>query len=329
MIHDVVTGATTDSELPPDREHALLAAILAALPEIVFLVDRNGQLVAVLGGRDRHRVHDGSGLVGRYLRDVLPEPRATGFLEHVHEALETNRVVEYHYQLNRSEIDGVIPRPGLPDEQWFEGFASPLPPMDDRDDLVAWIAFDVTDSHRAFQVLQEQQHELEQLARTDGLTGVLNRRTFFEEAERELAWSQRTGQPQALLELDLDHFKQVNDDFGHAAGDAVLQQVGQILSNEVRSIDVLGRIGGEEFAIVSRGSNIHQGVALAERLRSSIAAMHVDYLDLTLTCTTSIGVTEIQPADQRPEDALRRADTALYQAKHRGRNRVETHTPTD
>ena len=321
MIHDAVTGARTDSKLPLDRDRALLGAILDALPEQVFLVDREGKLVAVLGGRDVDHFHDGSGLAGRYLHDVLPESRATEFLGCVHEALETNSVVELHYQLDRSEIDGVAAREGVPDTQWFEGLASPLPPDDDRDDLVVWMTFDVTD-------LRRTQHELERLARTDGLTGLLNHRTFFEEAERELAWSRRSGQPQALLALDLDQFKEINDSFGHAAGDAVLREVGRILSNEVRSVDVLGRMGGEEFAIISRGSDIHQGLDLAERLRSSIEAMHVEHLDLSLTCTASIGVTQIQSTDNGPDDALRRADAALYEAKHNGRNRVEAHTPT-
>ena len=328
VIHDVVTETAPDPSLPPVVDRALLAAILDALPELVFVADRNGKLVAVHGGRNVDHFHDASELVGQRLQDVLPQSRATEFLACIHEALETGSVVQHQYQLARKEIDGIITRPGLPEEQWFMGFASPLAHDDARIDLVVWMAVEVTDSQMALQLLVEHEHELEHLARTDGLTGLLNRRTFFEEAERELAWSRRSGQPQALLELDVDHFKRINDDFGHAAGDVVLQRIGEILASEVRSTDILGRIGGEEFAIVSRGSDIHQGLELAERLRSRIEAMRLDYLDLVLTCTASIGVTELAPADQHTDDALRRADSALYDAKRHGRNRVEAHTTT-
>ncbi len=319
--------ATTSSEGLPDHGDQLLRAVLDALPELVFVLDRDGKYVAVVGGRDARRYHDGSALVGSYMHDVLPEHLADGFLERIHEALDHDRVVDYEYQLSRNDVGGVGERAGLSDDLWFEGRVAPLPGEEGRIDLVVWMAFNVTESHLALQRLHEQQEELERLASTDGLTGLLNRRRFFEESNRELAWVRRSGQPAALLTLDLDLFKQINDTHGHAAGDAVLRSVGRLLARELRAVDVLGRIGGEEFALVSRGTNLQQGLALAERLRRELSAMRVEHADQVLSCTASIGVTELWATDERPEDALRRADAALYRAKDRGRDRVDAGPP--
>lgn len=317
----------TGSERPFRHSVSLLRAVLDALPEPVFLIDWRGKYVAVHGGSDAQRYHDGGALVGAYMHDVLPEHLADEFLERIHEALDQNRVVYVEYQLSRNDVDGVSERTGLSDDLWFEGRVAPLPAEAGRNDLVVWMAVNVTESHVALQCLHEQQGELERLARTDGLTGLLNRRRFFEELDRELAWARRSGHPASLLELDLDLFKQINDTHGHDAGDAVLRSVSRLLARDLREVDVLGRIGGEEFALVSRGANLHQGLILAERLRRELSAMRVEHADQVLSCTASIGVTELRATDERPEDAMRRADAALYRAKDRGRDCVEADPP--
>lgn len=167
--------------------------------------------------------------------------------------------------------------------------------------------------------------ELQRQARTDTLTGANNRRAFFELAQREVYRAERDGSPVSLLMMDLDRFKEINDVFGHAAGDRVLVAVVQACIDELRRIDVFGRVGGEELAAVLPGVGLREACAVAERVRERIAAMVVQHGDAWIRCTVSIGVA----ARQRHEEfqgLMMRADEALYLAKSGGRDRVEDST---
>ncbi len=305
------------------HDQPLLEAILEALPDLVFVLDRDGRYHAVLGGRDDLRYHDGSSLVGKLLHDVLPAEVADSFLHRIREALDTGSVITYEYQLSRDDVDGVEGRIGVPDELWFEARVAPMETVEDAGELAVWMLFNITDSKRAMQRLEEQQHELERLARTDPLTGLLNRRSFFAEAARELAWVRRTGSPAVLLQLDLDLFKRINDTHGHAAGDHLLCEVADLLRTDRRASDVLARLGGEEFALVVRGASLEDGRRLAERLRAQLAALRVEHDGQVLRITGSFGVAALVAHDQEPEAALQRADAAMYAAKRGGRDSVE------
>jgi len=162
--------------------------------------------------------------------------------------------------------------------------------------------------------------ELKRLATTDALTGTFNRRHFLECAEAEILQAGRRGQSAAVLMVDADHFKQDNDQFGHAAGDAVLRALGQELRDAVRPTDVVGRIGGEEFAILLPQTSRDGAVTLAERLRAAIAALEIKFAGGMIRLTISIGVAAGVHAELAT--LLRDADAALYLAKGAGRNRV-------
>ena len=165
--------------------------------------------------------------------------------------------------------------------------------------------------------------EVEALATTDALTGLLNRRALMAELANEQARLQRHELRQTcVLMLDLDDFKQINDHYGHAAGDTVLQQFGALLRNELRKIDRAGRIGGEEFAILLPDTKPQAAFVFAERLRSLVESTAIPYAGSDLGITVSIGISRLDPADAEAGIALRRADHALYRAKHEGRNRV-------
>jgi eukaryotic-like serine/threonine-protein kinase len=164
--------------------------------------------------------------------------------------------------------------------------------------------------------------KVEELATTDGLTSVANRRHFMELAGQKLAAAQRHGLALAALMLDLDHFKQVNDTYGHATGDQVIRAVAQRLAAMIRQDDLLGRYGGEEFALLVHDA---AGVAeLAERLRAAVATDPIPTDDGPLPVTVSIGVATLEASDTAADAILARADAALYQAKRAGRNRVAT-----
>lgn len=171
--------------------------------------------------------------------------------------------------------------------------------------------------------LRQTEAALRELATTDGLTGVANRRQFLALAEAELARVQRFGHPVALLMLDLDHFKRINDTHGHAAGDAVLKDFAATVRDAQRQVDCVGRLGGEEFAVLLTGCDIGDARQFAERLRQRVADLKVSLDRQDIAVTVSIGVASMQRADPGVSRVLERADAALYRAKAAGRNRVE------
>lgn len=167
--------------------------------------------------------------------------------------------------------------------------------------------------------------ELRRLATTDTLTGLTNRRHFLTLAAQETERIRRFAKPAALLMLDLDYFKNINDQDGHAAGDAVLKAFAQEVAASLRKIDLAGRLGGEEFAILLPETPLDAAQGFAERLRQRVESLSIPFEDASLCITVSIGVTSLCPEDI--EATLRRADRALYLAKENGRNRVELLLP--
>lgn len=165
--------------------------------------------------------------------------------------------------------------------------------------------------------------DLREMAATDMLTGLPNRRHFLAQLEQEKARVSRAEEKcAAVLMIDIDHFKVVNDTFGHAAGDHVLRHLSTLMREDLRKIDTLGRLGGEEFAVILPGADSAAAEVFAERLRRQVADTPAVHESWTIPLTISIGVTEIKPLDVTADDALTRADRALYRAKECGRNRV-------
>lgn len=165
--------------------------------------------------------------------------------------------------------------------------------------------------------------ELQRLATTDPLTGVHNVRRFFELAKVEFDRSLRYRSPLSAIMLDLDRFKLVNDTFGHAAGDEALRMVAAYSRNTLRSMDIFGRYGGEEFVILLPETRLDAAVVVAERLRQQIESAILDTDEGLIRVTISLGVAELDQETPRVETLVRRADQALYRAKQAGRNRTE------
>lgn len=166
-----------------------------------------------------------------------------------------------------------------------------------------------------------KRHGLQVLANTDSLSGLLNRRALDDILFRELQGRDRRAQHFALLLIDIDHFKVINDEYGHQAGDEVIRRVSQLLCANTRAIDAVARYGGEEFAMVLRGMQLDQAESIAERLRRQIEAMVG--LPEAIRITASIGIAVKEP-DDAVESLIRRCDMALYTSKNSGRNRVST-----
>jgi diguanylate cyclase (GGDEF)-like protein len=165
--------------------------------------------------------------------------------------------------------------------------------------------------------------ELEHQAFTDSLTGLANRRNFMDSAEIELARARRFGNTNAVLLLDIDHFKAVNDKYGHKAGDTALEALADTLRNRLREVDIIGRIGGEEFAVLLPETDMKMASQAAERLRQAVEEREITVgNNLPLHLTVSIGIASPAKPSEKIEEILRLADSALYAAKNSGRNCV-------
>jgi len=171
---------------------------------------------------------------------------------------------------------------------------------------------------------KRMEEELRRLATTDPLTGTANRRHFMDQAGHEIARSRRQGTPVTVAMFDIDHFKKVNDTYGHGVGDEALKAFAAALLECFREEDTVGRLGGEEFAVLMLNADLEHGALAAERLRRSVEAIAVPTEQGVLRFTCSTGVAQLEPAREEIEAVLGRADEALYSAKSGGRNRVVT-----
>lgn len=215
---------------------------------------------------------------------------------------------------------------------WLNGFA--WQPASDMSDIVAcipmmtiypvWLS---TVNFKFGRRIRQQNRLLEQLNRTDTLTGLANRAHWLETAAREMQRYLRNRRPAALVLLDIDGFKQVNDRHGHAAGDVLLRELADVLRGSLRSTDTPGRLGGDEFGIVLPETGLEHAREVAERIRQRVE--RIGHTDDTLVqpCTLSLGVAEVGPRHANVEAWIKQADIALYLAKTQGRNRVCANLP--
>ncbi len=173
--------------------------------------------------------------------------------------------------------------------------------------------------------LEHALQNVEHLAITDPLTGLYNRRRFYDCLKKDFASTKRYAHALSCIIIDVDHFKKINDRYGHLVGDAVLKDLAQIISSSLREVDIVSRFGGEEFAILLPHTSKDGAVKVAERILTKIRAATFKYDEATLKTTASIGVASMEDVKKGDSDEIiRLADLALYTAKQKGRDRVET-----
>ena len=297
-----------------DMERALTASerlyrsIHDNVQESIFLVRVEGGEFVYVGNNPRHE--RSTGLTGERLcgarpRDILPPEAAEAVAANYRRCVAERQTIRYE-----EELDLPAGR-----RHWATSLA---PVFNDAGDIemIVGLSVDVTEQKRA-------EAELRRLATTDVLTGLANRRHFLERAAQELGRVRRYDTPSAFIMLDIDHFKRINDTWGHATGDAVLRSMAAVLAAAVRGTDLIGRLGGEEFGVLLPETGLEAALVLAERLREAVTAEEVAAEGESLRFSASFGVTLLHADDDSVDTPMARADAALYAAKFAGRNRVK------
>lgn len=261
------------------------------------------------------------------LFELFPEIEQSWFTHKVETAvmLGTRAFTIWEQRPNLVRFKSYQPITGLADEMYQNVTILPLRSATGNTDHVCLIIYDVTGVAVNKRQLESANTKLQELALRDGLTGLLNRRYWESCLEREFARHQRYDNPVSLVIFDIDHFKRVNDTYGHQTGDEVIRAVAGITSQLVRETDFAGRYGGEEFVVLLPGTNLDGAAQFAERLRASVEQQVLDYQGSPLTFTISLGVATISDDIVDYLALLERADKALYASKEGGRNMVTLH----
>lgn len=291
-----------------------LELILAALPDPAFILSRSGKYMGVFGGRDTRYYHDGTGLIGSYITDVVKPEKASWFLEQIAWALESRKLLITEYELGNKDVQGLDDE-GPQEPIWFEGRIQALDFLVDDEEVVLWVASNISERH----VLERQ---LRELSDTDQLTGLFNRRKLEHELTLHYESSLRYSVPTSVFIIDLDNLKKINDTAGHHAGDEIIRAVANICHTTLRKSDTVCRFGGDEFVVALPNTERHQAMQFAKRLQSQLREELSRFSSEDIVVSASIGVAIMGPEDQSYEDTLKRADRALYQAKSMGKDRV-------
>jgi len=301
-------------------EGGFAVAVIDALTSHICVVDQGGVIVAINQAWKDFTAANSKGDAGHHVGvsylDVcltstgLAAVEAPGFLQGLRAVLRGD--------CDLFQIEYPCHSPTEP--RWFVARVSPLRRRDSVIGEGAVIShMNITDRKLA-------ELKLARLAATDALTGIPNRRFFDEFSAIEFSRVIRFGEPLSVLMIDLDHFKVVNDENGHLAGDEVLRKVAMVGFNVLRACDVLARIGGEEFVCLLPGTDAAGARVAAEKLRLEIEQLSIRVGAETLSVTASIGIGWICPGDTSIADAMGRADEAMYLAKAGGRNCVRSQT---
>jgi two-component system cell cycle response regulator len=285
-----------------------LDAFINALPNLAFILDDEGRYLEIMANEASLLLADSEKLKGRLIMEFMPPEVATLQMDVIHKAIDTGNTQVFEYHI--SVLDGV--------EHWFEGRVALMEKNPDGHSTVIFIAAEISERVRLYQ-------EVQRLADQDPLTACFNRRHFMSLVETEVQRAIRYQRPLSLVMLDIDGFKKFNDHFGHQAGDQVLCALVDLCQKELRSIDVIGRYGGEEFVILLPETNEAGGLKAAERLRKQINKMEIAFGKDRLSITVSMGVASLSPdnsAVQTLDMLIKRADEGLYAAKSAGGNTV-------
>lgn len=288
----------------------------------LMVLDRNYQVQLWNGFMENHSGQSAAYVIGNNLFEQFPDIPKSWFQRKAESVfmLESRAFTTYEQRPYLLRFKNYRPITGTAEFMYQNMTLIPLISPDGKINHIGVILYDVTDIALGKLALEAANSSLAKLSRTDRLT-ELNNRGYWEEClEAEFARFQRTKQVSTLIMFDIDHFKKVNDTYGHQAGDEVIRLTSKTLRNSIRTTDIAGRYGGEEFGLILIDTNAEQGQYLSERLRKKIAALKVSFEQQEICYTVSLGVSEINTNMSDHAQWINAADQALYQAKHGGRN---------
>jgi diguanylate cyclase (GGDEF)-like protein len=303
-----------------------LTSILSSLEMGVVIVDKNFKVEVWNQFMQNHSQKDAKQAVGFTLFQLFPEIQSS-WLEHKCKpafALATPVFIiweqrDYLFKFNTS-------RPVTSNADHMYQNITIMPLIDDLGEVekLCFLIYDVTDQAVNKMHVEGLNRKLEIISRVDGLTTLYNRRYWQERFEREFKLCHRNKSTLSLIILDIDHFKTINDRFGHVVGDEVIRNIADIIRGAIRETDIAGRYGGEEFVVLLPDTSCENAVIVAERIRQTVLDTVVKYREHELRYTCSLGVAAKIPAYTKPQMWIEAADTALYAAKESGRNKVMT-----
>ncbi|AXY00040.1 GGDEF domain-containing protein [Vibrio alfacsensis] len=299
-----------------------LHAILNSLPDHVFILDEQGRYIESFGGTYHSNNFNAESYTNLYLNDVLSPQKASELLGYIDDVIRSKqpKVVKYSIALQDHLLMPIEELEALenPEETWFEAIIQPVENPESNNNWVTWSVRNVTKTH----LLEKR---LKQLSETDELTGVLNRRAFLSRLDDALSAQSSRSQTLSCIMIDIDHFKEINDQVGHFSGDKVICDVAEICQSAIRSSDFIGRLGGEEFAVILTNTSAIKAYDVAERIRQSVQNTSCQVDDIEINTTVSIGVAEHDEENPTARQLMIRADKAMYYSKHTGRNLTTLH----
>jgi diguanylate cyclase (GGDEF)-like protein/PAS domain S-box-containing protein len=301
LSHEIEERTHMERELR--RSEAKFRGLTENSPVAVFII-QNGRFAYANKAVSKLTGHSEDELRGMALADVLHPEDAPRVLERIEKRLASGGE-EDPVEIRVVRKDGRV--------VWVQTVGKVVEHGDTPATLGT--AVDVTAS-------KEAEDRLRHMATTDVLTGLANRRHFMDIFKREFSRARRYGRQLCLLVIDADHFKAINDTHGHDAGDKALQKLAKLARDNLRDVDLLGRLGGEEFTALLPDTSGEEGIMAAERLRALAESTDIDIGGKAIRVTLSVGVGCLRESDATPDELMKRVDDSLYEAKKRGRNRV-------
>ena len=307
-----------------------LLDIVQSIDVGVVVLDRDYRVKVWNSFMENHSGKTAQQVAQHSLLELFPEIDRTWFTHKIQTAtmLGTRVFTIWEQRPYLLRFKNYQPITGLVDHMYQNITILPLRTVDTSADHVCLIIYDVTNVAINKLQLESANARLQELAQHDGLTGLLNRRHWENCLEHEFARHTRYNNPASLVIFDIDHFKQLNDTYGHQAGDEVIRQVARITRQLVRDTDYAGRYGGEEFVVLLPDTPMAGAALFAERLRKAIDQLDIIHDQQRLSCTVSLGVACMRHDMPHYTLLIEEADKALYQSKSSGRNRVTLHQET-
>ncbi|GAA0810792.1 diguanylate cyclase [Colwellia sp. D2M02] len=316
-------SAPSTTSLPSDVVSSITNQVSDQLNTGVLVVDRDFKVVMWNRFIQVHANKSSEEVVGRLIFDVFPELPQRWFERKLSGVLQLNTPSFSSWEQRHHLFELPHTRPITTDSEFMAQNCTFLPlDVAGEHSYICILIEDVTDVCHYQGQLQKTLKELALISRIDGLTQIFNRRHWQESLEQEYAKARRHNKKLALIMLDLDHFKKLNDNYGHQGGDKALIDVTQIVKSVLRIEDVFGRYGGEEFAIILPETDIQGALDLAQRVCNTVAKTPVLFQEHIIQLSVSIGVSQLSDNDTSYEKLIANADAALYQAKANGRNQV-------